>query len=325
MSLLTPSWLRVFLAVAEHGSFNKAAEALLLTQPAVSQKVRQLEALLGVKLFERTPHGARLTSEGHTLQRYAHAVHWLLLAAEDALAAGLHNAPLTRHLHLGNTPSLSAHCFPAWLKAFVARHPHIMVHLHTATTSEIVAAVARHTLHLGLIEGELPDEKAVAYTVLQESPFVLITPPTEPWTAHQTLPLSSLHQQPFIARPPQAQTRRWMENLFARHHTQPRIIAEIDQPDAIKKAVAHGVGVSLLPECMLTPEDAQRLHIITLADAPLKRYLKAIWPQDMPLHPAALAFLETLTPEFPHLREVIHHARHPDLKALYHLLEQGKA
>lgn len=325
MSLLTPSWLQVFLAVAKHGSFNKAAEALLLTQPAVSQKVRQLEATLGVKLFKRTPHGAELTDEGRTFQRYAHAVHWLLLAAEDALAAGLRDAPLTRHLHLGNTPTLAGHCFPGWLKTFVARHPHIMVHLHTGTTTEIVAAVARHTLHLGLIEGELPNEETVAYTVLEESRFVLITPRTPEWTAHDHLPLDALDHQPFIARPPRAQTRRWMENLFAREHIHPRIIAEIDQPDAIKKAVSHGVGISLLPECMLTPADNQRLHTIALRGTPLKRYLKAIWPQDMPLHPTALAFLETLSTEFPHLHEVIQQARHPDLKTLYHLLEQGKA
>ncbi len=324
MSILAPSWLKVFLAVAEHGSFNKAAEVLLLSQPAVSQKIRQLEAALGVRLFDRTPNGARLTSEGEVLRRYAHAMRWLMLAAEANIVNP--SQTIKRRLDLGGTPTLSSYCLPAWLKHFHQKHPNILVHLRTDTTSHLVDIIARHGLHLAIIEGELPDETTVAYTVLEELPFYLVTPPEAPWKDYQSLPLSALHGQRFVARPPEAQTRRWMERIFAQHHIQPYIIAELDSPEAIKEAVSHGLGVTLLPECMLEDEaDTARLHVLRIADVPLKRYLKAIWPKDIPLHPSAVAFLDTLKTTFPHLEDVLQKARNPDLETLYTLLEDQNA
>ncbi len=324
MSILAPSWLKVFLAVAEHGSFNKAADVLLLSQPAVSQKIRQLEASLGVRLFDRTPHGARLTAEGEVLQRYAHAVRWLLLAAE----ANITNPAQTikRRLELGGTPTLVSHCLPPWLKAFHRRHPNILVHLRTDTTSQLVNSIARHGLHLAIIEGELPDESTVAYTVLQELPFYAVAPKEAPWTRYERLPLKALHGQPFVARPPEAHTRRWMEQIFAQYHVQPHVVAELDSPEAIKEAVSHGLGVTLLPHCMLREaREAAHLHIMEIEGMLLRRYLKAIWPKDMPLHPSALAFLEVLQAEFPHLSDVIQQARHPNLGTLYSLLEDAQS
>jgi len=323
MSTLAPSWLKVFLAVAEQGSFNKAAETLLLSQPAVSQKIRQLEASLGARLFERTPHGARLTPAGELLLRYAHPIQWLLLAAEANIANP--RQTVRRRLELGGTPTLASYCLPPWLKAFHRRHPNILVHLRTDTTSRLVDSIARHALHLAIIEGELPDESTVAYTVLQELPFYAVAPKEPPWTRYKRLPLQALHGQPFVARPPEAHTRRWMDQIFAQYHIQPRVVAELDSPDAIKEAVSHGLGVTLLPSCML--QDAGKnppLHIMEIEGMLLKRYLKAIWPKDMPLYPSALAFLEVLQEEFPHLGDVVRQARHPDLGALYHLLESAQ-
>ncbi len=324
MSVLFPSWLPVFLAVAEHGSFNKAAEVLLLSQPAVSQKIRHLEASLGVQLFERTPSGARLTPAGETLHRYAHAARWILLAAEGSITYPHPAAHVRRRLLLGGTPSLAAQCFPRWLKAFHQRHPQTLVHLQTDTTPRLVQQVARHALHLAIIEGELPDESEVHYTILQELPFQLVAPNQPPWNTRQSVPLRALHKTQFVARPADAQTRRWMERIFAQHHIRPHIVAELDSPETIKQAVAHGMGVSLLPTCFLRDAPNEQLLVLPVEDVPLQRYLKAIWAKDMPMHPLALAFLETLQAEFPHLSQVLAAARHPDFRALYALLEDAR-
>ncbi len=317
-SMLAPSWLKVFLAVVEQGSFNKAAEALLLSQPAVSQKIRQLEAMLGVSLFRRSPGGVRLTPAGETLLRYAQAVRWLLLAAESSVVQP--EAPVERRLLLGTTPTVSTNCLPDWLNDFHQRHPHILVHLRTDTTPRLVEQVARHAVPLAIIEGELPDERQVAYEVLEEIPFVVVAPATPPWRGQSRLPLSALHGQPFITRPAESQTRHWMDRLFAQHGVQPRIVAELDTPAAIKEAVARGLGVALLPQCMLEGELPPGLHILEIADGPLQRYLKAIWAKDIPLHPLAVTFLETLQERFPALQRVVQRVRHPDLEALYALL-----
>jgi len=325
MSALSPSWLPVFLAVAEHGSFNRAAEVLLLSQPAVSQKIRHLEARLGVGLFERTPTGVHLTEAGKVLHRYAHAMQWLVLAAEGHLAVPDVSAKAVRgDLRLGGTPSLAGECLPRWLQAFNQVYPHVLLHLQTATTPHLVQRIAHHALHLAIIEGELPDETEVAYAVLRELNFRLVTPDRPPWNQVQRLPLKAVHDAPFVARPLGAQTRRWMERVFARHHVHPRIVAELDNPETIKQAVAHDLGVTLLPACFLQDATEIHLHVVTITDVPLRRYLKAIWAKDVPLYPLALAFLETLSGEFSQLEEVIQRVRHPDWNMLYTLLGRAR-
>ena len=317
-SLLLPSWLKVFLAVAEQGSFNKAAEALLLSQPAVSQKIRRLEAGLGVRLFHRSPEGVRLTREGEALLRYARAVRWLLLAAESHVTGA--PTAVQRRLVLGATPSVSTNCLPDWLYRFHRRYPQVLIHLRTATTPELVEQVARHAIPLAIIEGELPEETRVAYQVLHELVFVIVAPHAPPWLAHQRLPLTALDGQPFVARTTEAQTRRWMDRLFARLGVRPRIVAELDSPAAIREAVARGMGVALLPTCMLPEEAGDDLHVIQVEGEAPRRYLKAIWPPDVPLSPLAAAFLESLQETFPALQEVVQKARRPDWEALYALL-----
>ena len=307
MSSLVPAWLEVFLAVAEHGSFSKAAESLPLSQPAVTQRIRRLEASLGVSLFHRSPKGATLTPAGRTLLQYAQTVHRLLVAAENDLAHS--SVRIARRLKLGATPTVAVRRLPAWLSAFSRRHPHTLVHVHTDTTPRVVDQVARHALHLGLIEGELPGEHHVSYVILSEIPFVIVAPAGEPWTRSSSMPLQALDGRPFVARSVGAQTRRWMDRLFARYGIRPHIVAELDTPQAIKEAVAQGMGLALLPKCMIDQEDSSSLHFLEIEGGPIKRYLKAIWPQDGPMDPLAVAFLESLQGTYPVLRRVVEHAR----------------
>ncbi len=315
-SSLLPSWLKVFLAVVEQGSFNKAAEVLLLSQPAVSQKIRQLEASLGVPLFHRSPEGVRLTEAGETLLRYAQAVRWLLLAAESHVTTSVPSGG--RRLVLGATPSVSTQCLPDWLQQFHKRYPHVLVHLRTATTPHLVAQVARHALPLAIIEGELPAETEVAYVLLREIPFVIVTPATSPWVEKKTLPLQALDGVAFVTRTADSQTRRWIDRLLAQAGARPRVVAELDSPAAIKEAVAREMGVALLPDCVV--EETTGLHLIQIENEVPKRYLKAVWAKDIPLHPLAVAFLETLQDTFPTVQPILRDVRKPDWETLYALL-----
>jgi len=320
VSHLLPTWMRVFLAVAEHGSFNRAAEALLLTQPAVSHHVRRLEAQLGTALFERSPQGVRLTPAGETLLRYARVARWVLLAAESSIMEVDRQA---RHaLTLGVTPTISTHCLPRWLAAFHRHYPRVQIRVHTNTTPRLVLQVARNELPLAIIEGELPAEETVDFWVLERMEFLIVAPAREPWIRHTHLPLRALHQQPLVTRAPGTSTRAWLDRVLAAHHAQPRIVAELDSPDAIQRAVAQGLGVALLPRCMVNP-DATGLHFIEVAGTPPVRYLKALWPKHLPLHPLARAFLETLREAYPALEELLSQVRRPEaqLERLQTLLE----
>ncbi len=300
MSYLIPPWLQVFLAVAEHKSFNRAARALLLSQPAVSQRIRQLEKVLGVPLFRRTPRGVELTPAGEELLYYARQVRRLLMVAESRITDPA--STQQRRLLLGMTPTLTLYRLPLWLKHFHEQYPHVRVQVRTDTTPRLVQSVRYHNLYLALVEGELPHEQGVSSLLLGEIPFVILAPAQEPWVRHRQLPLEALDQQPFISRPPEAQTRRWLDVLFTAKGVRPNLVAELDSPESIKRAVAQGVGVTLLPRCMVEDVDARALHVIDIMPDPPRRYLKAIWPAGLPLHPLAQAFLRALQPFFPTLR-----------------------
>jgi len=319
--------MRVFLAVAEHGSFNRAAEVLLLTQPAVSHHVRRLEARLGTVLFDRSPQGARLTPAGETLLRYARVARWVLLAAESSVMEVDRQAGHT--LVLGVTPTISTHCLPKWLAAFHHHYPRVQIRVHTHTTPRLVLQVARNELPLAIIEGELPAEETVDFWVLERMEFVIVAPARKPWIRHQRLPLRALDAQPFVTRAPGTSTRSWLDRVLAEGGARPRIVAELDTPDAIQRAVVQGLGVALLPRCMLESL-APGLHLIEVDGTPPIRYLKALWPKNLPLQPLPRAFLETLRETYPALDELLQQVRRPEvqlerLQALLGTLPQSAA
>ena len=319
MNHLLPTWMRVFLAVVEHGSFNRAAEVLLLTQPAVSHHVRRLEARLGAALFERSPQGVRLTPAGETLLRYARVAQWVLLAAESSIMEVDRQAQHT--LTLGVTPTISTHCLPKWLMTFHRHYPRVYLRVQTSTTPELVHRVAHRRLPLAMIEGELPSEETVDFWVLEQMEFLIVAPAREPWVRHRRLPLKALNGQPFVTRAPGTSTRAWLDRVLAKRDAHPRIVAELATPDAIQRAVAQGLGVTLLPRCMLEPL-AAGLHLIEVDGTPPVRYLKALWPRHLPLHPLARAFLETLCEHYPALRDLLAQVRRPEaqLERLQRLL-----
>jgi len=295
--------LKVFLAVVQHGSFNRAAKALLMSQPAVSQRIRQLEALLGVPLFQRTAQGVRLTPAGQRFLRYAQALHWLFLAAESHVSTP--HPEDRRRLLLGATPTVSFYCLPEWLKHFHKTHSNVLVHLRTGTTSQLLQQVTKHILPLALVEGELPDQPRVNLIILRKMEFLVVAPAREPWVSQQRIPLEALDGVPFVTRPRDAQTRKWMEAIFARYGIRPRIVAELDSPEAIKHAVAQGLGLSMLPRCLAERTSRSDLHFLEIANARLTRHIKAIWAYGQPLAPLALSFLQSLESCFPHLRSVL--------------------
>ncbi len=317
---LIPPWMHIFLAVVEHGSFNRAAEALLLSQPAISHHMRRLETWLGTPLFERSPQGVRLTPAGENLLRYVRVAHWVLLAAESSLMEVDRQA--RQVLTLGVTPTVSTHCLPSWLADFHRHYPRVHIRVHTATTPNLVRQVAHNGLALAIIEGELPEEREVDFWVLERLEFVIVTPGRPPWSERRRLPLRALDGQPLVTRAPGTSTRAWLDDILDRHGARPRIVAELDSPDAIQQAVARGLGVALLPRCMLNPGQ-HGLHVLEVAGKPPVRYLKALWPKDLPLQPLARAFLEILRERYPAVEDLLQQVRRTEthLERLQRLLD----
>jgi DNA-binding transcriptional LysR family regulator len=297
--------LDLFLVVARTGNLSRAAEALFLTQAAVSQHVRGLEQQLGTPLFNRQARGVTLTEAGRVLLQYAQQISALAAEAERAVTA-LGTAPAGT-LQIGVTPAAAAHLIPQWLAGFQARHEGVKVALHTRTTPVLVADVLAGRLDLAVVEGEISGHVRLHVVELQDAELCVALDAGHPWRERNRVSIRELVSQRLIARPPDSQTRIWMDDLFRRFGLTPHVVAEFDDPQAIINAVASGMGISILPACMVQPRIAEGdLASISLQEFPvLRRPLKLIWRGDDSVNPITQAFIADLSGRFPHLQAAI--------------------
>jgi DNA-binding transcriptional LysR family regulator len=278
--------------VARTGSFSAAAEQLLLSQPAVSQHVHDLEAGLGTRLFERGRRGVTLTPAGAQLHDYAQAIFRLVAEAESAvtdvanLAAG--------QLAIGATPGVSVYLLPEAIQEFHRRYPNLSVTVRTGITSEIMADLRSGRLDLGLIEGEVEEtaDDAIAVQPLQVVEQLVVVGARHPWWGRAEVALAELDGQTFVMRQRNSQTRIWLDALLHAHAIHPRIGAEFDNVESIKRAVMNGTSITILPGYAVRSEvEIGQLWQIALDGQPLQRVLKLVWSQARHLSPVARAFL----------------------------------
>lgn len=302
--MLTLYKLEIFHTVTEEGSFSRAANRLRLTQPAVSQHIRDLEKKLGRELFRRSNRGVKLTPAGELLLDYTRCVLRMLAEAESAIASleELSSGQIT----LGATPGVGVYLLPGWVQSFRERFPQVMVTLKTDTTAGISAQVLDGRLDLGLVEGELSIAPPLNSISLQEIELRVVVGDRHEWWDESEVALSNLDGQPFIARPQGSHTRAWTDQLFARGGISPRIVAEFDNPEAILQAVAAGVGISLLPDWAVPDEQSgARVRKIRVQGASLNRTLRLIWTENRARSSAAQAFLAHLSETFPKLSQLL--------------------
>jgi DNA-binding transcriptional LysR family regulator len=298
--------LRIFMAVVQEGSFRGAAERLYITQSAISQHIKDLETTLGRQLFERGWRGVTLTAHGELLHSYAQRIFALVAEAENALT-NLENLPEGR-LTIGATPGVSIYLAPDWIGRFRSRYTQFTVTLQTGVTAQVVSDVLAQHLELGFVEGELENYQhpRLGVCALQEVPQMVIVSPKHAWWNEQDVPLQALKDQPFIVRPPNSQSRVWLEQTLRAHGIEPRISAEFDNIESAKRAVAAGVCITILPRYVVQNEIAQGvLRALPIQGNPLRRTLKLVWDQSAHFTPISRAFLEMLRAEYASIAAVI--------------------
>jgi DNA-binding transcriptional LysR family regulator len=298
--------LEVFDAVVRAGSFSAAADRLLMTQPAVSQHIHDLEAALGTQLFVRGHRGVTLTEAGETLHRYTQQIVDLVGAAEEAvtdvrnLAGG--------QVNVGATPGVGIYLLPEWVQEFRATYPHLSVTLRTGITSEILAELNRGTLDLGLIEGELdlPGEGDLRAVELREDEQFVVIGPKHPWWDRSQVRVEELEEQTFIVRQRNSQSRIWLEETLLQYGVRPRIMAEFDAVESIKRAVAVGSCLTVLPAYVVRSDvEMGSLRALPVVGEPLQRTLKLVWDSSVRRSAVVRSFLRSLSRTLPAVEEAI--------------------
>jgi DNA-binding transcriptional LysR family regulator len=298
--------LDIFLQVVRAGSFNRAAEGLLMSQSAVSQHIQDLESSLGATLFERGRRGVSLTPAGATLHEYALRVFALLAEAENAvtdvrkLASG--------QLAIGATPGVGGYLLPDAILGFRRQFPNLSVLLNTGITPQIVTDLRLGRLDLGFIEGEFDEgrERDLGSSVLEEVEQLVIVGPNHPWWGRQQLQIADLHGQSFIMRQTGSQSRIWLEQKLHEHKIEPKIRGEFDNIESIKRMVTLGTCVAILPMYVVQEEvKGEIVHALPLISAPLQRTLKLIWNREKFFSPIARTFLHHLSARLPALAALV--------------------
>lgn len=298
--------LDVFATVVHAGSFSAAADQLYMTQSAVSQHIQDLEASLGTRLFKRGRRGVTLTPAGETLHDYTRNILRLVAEAESAVTDVAHLT--SGQVTIGTTPGISVYLLPEWIQTFRQRFPNLSIALQTAVTAEIVAGVLSHRLDVGFVEGEINayrDANLGQLALQTIEQYVIVGRGHTCWV-RDSVPVESLDGQPFITRQPNSQTRIWMDEVLGQHGIRPRYIAELDNPESIKRAVMTGMGVTILPDYAVHHEvEAGLLRALPLEGIPLRRTLKLVWDQQHICTPITRAFLTHLSDRFPNLIDFI--------------------
>jgi DNA-binding transcriptional LysR family regulator len=246
--------LRYFTAVARTGHLTRAAEALGMQQPPLTQQIHRLEAELGLTLFERHPKGMRLTEAGQALQVDAER----LLADFDAVRQRLRERSAGERgtLAVSFTSSAAAHAFtPLALREMRQHHPGIELRLDEDHAAAVTDAVAAGRLHAGLIRAPVAQPPGMQFETLLREPLMFALPADHPLAGRppgQPVPLRALQGEPLILvrRPGAPGLYANLLELCAQAGVQPRIVAEVERMMTNLNLVAAGAGLSVVPASM---------------------------------------------------------------------------
>ncbi len=253
--------LRYFLAVAEAGSFSRAADRLGISQPSVSQQMRDLEAALRVALFQRRGKRILLTSTGMIFQEHARAI---LRRLEDLLQ-DLISEPgqLRGSLHLGVVPILNLALVPQLLGMFAADHPAINLIVEEISSTEIETALeeGRMDVGLGFLTRHSPN---LRYERLCTDQFALLVYEAHPWAKRRVIEVSELHQQRLLQLPDTFVMRRMSDEICRNHHVRPKTIAEINTIETLLRSLQPLQAAALMPKIALLGTIGSKLKAIRL-------------------------------------------------------------
>ncbi len=279
--------LQIFDAAARALSFSRAAEALHLTQPAVSMQIRQLEHFAGVPLFERSGRRLHLTDAGEELVLHARSVLRALDEADERFAAmkGLHGGRVK--LAVVSTAQYFA---PRLIARFAHAHPGVQVRLQVDNRQDVVRTLAANDVDLALM-GRPPGELDLEAEPFADHPHVVIAPPDHPLARRRRVDIEALAAEVFLVREAGSGTRMAMERFFQERGVAMRVGMEMPSNETIKQAVMAGLGLSFISMHTIALELAARaLAVVHAPGLPVVRQWYVLHRAEKRLSPAAEAF-----------------------------------
>ena len=281
--------LRAFEAAVRLGSLTRAALELHMAQATASVQIKKLAETVALPLFEQVGRRIELTPAGERVHAGCGAVFRALADMEEGLAE-LRGVACGR-LRLA-VPGTARRFASRLLAAFVQRNPGVQVSLEVEERPALLQRLGRHEDDLYLFV-EPPEEPQVVVQAVVPNPLVVLAASDHPLAREKTIAFSRAAQEPFLLREPGSGTRMIILRLFARHGLAPKIRMELGSDDAIREAIAAGLGVSILPRYSLGLDPAlTRLACLDVEGFPLESHWHFVYPLGRPLSPAVRAFMD---------------------------------
>ncbi len=272
--------LQVFYTVAKLLSFTKAAEQLYMTQPAVTFQVKQLEEHFNTRLFERSHGRISLTPAGELALDYAERI--LNLTAEMEARISELTGQVSGPLLIGASTTIAEYMLPRLLGEFKQKHPDTQARLTVANSETIERKVADHTLDIGLIEA--PSHLANLVTkVCCEDELVMICAPFSELARLPSVSPQQVAAQPYISRETGSGTRECIDEYFRANGVnldEMNLVMELGSREAIKGAVAAGLGVAIVSGTTVAKEVRLGELVAIPLNPPLRRQLSLVYPQE---------------------------------------------
>ncbi len=283
--------LRLFEAVARHGSFTRAAEAIHLTQPAISIQIKRLEDGLGVSLFEQMGKKIYLTAAGKELHATCKDVFDRLTAFEGKLdelrgkvAGPLNLAAVTT----------AKYFLPHYLGAFLRRYPKVLPQLKASNRARILERLEGNEDDI-YIMATLPERSDIEIYPFLKDELVMFAHPNHPLAKKKRISLEQLSRERLISREAGSGIRMTFERLLEEKGLKLEPYMELGSGEAIKQAVMSGIGIGVLSTFSLKLElESKRLVLLNVEGLPIRRSWYAVHRRGKHLTPAALKFIEFL-------------------------------
>ena len=272
--------LQVFHAVAKHLSFTRAADALFMTQPAVTFQIKQLEEQYGTRLFERRHGCISLTPAGDLVLSFAEKI--LALSDEMEMRLAEMTGEMRGTLLVGASTTIAEFMLPRVLGEFNAAYPQVRARLIVANSESIEGRVAEHTLDVGLIEvpAKLP---GLTSQVCCEDELQVICVPDYPLAGMKSVTPKVLADYEYISREPGSGTREITDAYFRSHKVPPdrlKTQMELGSPEALKGVVSTGLGFAIVSTVVVAKETQFGELVAIRLNPPLKRSLYLVFQQD---------------------------------------------
>jgi len=281
--------LKVFEATARNSSFTKAAEELYITQPTVSTQVKQLTKAVGLPLFEQIGKRLHLTEAGGALLATCQEIFERLDNFEMTIA----DLKGTRQgrLKLG-VITTAKYFIPRLLGSFCQQYPGIDIALEVTNHQKLEERMLNNEDDLYIVSQPTEDID-LCWEPFAENPIVVVARKDHPLAGMPNIPITRLNDEPFIMRETGSGTRQAVQRLFTEHQVSVRTRLELGSNEAIKQAIAGGLGISALSKHTLI-SDAGELTILDIQEFPIPRHWYVSYLAGKQLSIIAEAFREYL-------------------------------